>query len=69
MEEAGQLMHGGSIVDAGSEYVTAVEASGANVHDVTIAAKLIRQDDRMVYADSGCLEIAQREEISSAPNL
>ena len=56
-------------VDAGSGYVTAVEATSANVHDVTMASKLIRQDDHVVYGDSGYLGIEKREEISKDSKL
>ncbi len=50
-------------VDAGSGYVTAVEATSANVHDMTMESKLIRQDDLGVYGDSGYLGIEKREEL------
>ena len=38
-------------VDAGSGFVHTVEATSANVHDVTVAAKLLREDDEVVYGD------------------
>ncbi len=110
LESAGQLMHGGSIVDAtiinapsstknadkqrdpemkqtmkgkewkfgmkihigvdaGSGYVTAVEATGANVHDVAVGHKLLRKDDEVVYGDSGYLGLEKREEIANDPEL
>lgn len=56
-------------VDAGSGYVTAVEGTSANVHDVTVGPKLIRPDDRVVYGDSGYLGIDKRDEVSGDPNL
>jgi len=49
--------------DAGSGYVHTIEATAANVHDVTQAYKLIRKDDEVVYGDSGYLGIQKREEI------
>ena len=36
-------------VDAGSGFVHMVEATAANVHDVTVAAKPLREDDEVVY--------------------
>ena len=42
-------------VDAGTGYVVSVEGTAANVHDVTVASKLIREDDDVVYGDSGYL--------------
>lgn len=42
-------------VDAGSGFVHTVEATPANVHDVTVAAKLLREDDQVVYGDSANL--------------
>jgi IS5 family transposase len=33
-------------VDTGSGFVHTVEATAANVHDVTIAARLLREDDK-----------------------
>ena len=110
LEKAGQIMHGGSIidatiinapsstknakkerdpemkqtmkgnewkfgmkihigVDAGSGYVTAVEGSSANVHDVAVGHKLIRKDDEVVYGDSGYLGLEKREEVVNNPEL
>jgi IS5 family transposase len=56
-------------VDAGTGYVVNVEATPANVHDVTIASKLIREDDDVVYGDSGYLGLDKREEIVSNEHL
>ena len=39
-------------VDAGSGFVHMVEATAANVHDVTVAAGLLREADGVVYGDS-----------------
>ena len=51
-------------VDAGSGYVHTVTATAANAHDITEAADLIRDDDEVVYGDSGYTGIAKRPEIS-----
>ena len=56
-------------VDAGSGFVHTVEATAANVHDVTVAARLLREDDKAVCGDSACLGIEKREEIKSDPQL
>lgn len=56
-------------VDAGSGYVTAAEGTSANVHDATIAAKLLRPDDHVMYGDSAYLGLEKREEIVSHPTL
>lgn len=56
-------------VDAGSGFVHTVEATAANVHDVTVAAKLLREDDEVVYGDSAYLGLEKREEIKQNPQL
>ena len=56
-------------VDAGSGLVHTVEATAANVHDVTVAAGLLREDDEVVYGDSAYLwdrEAGRNQERSSA---
>jgi IS5 family transposase len=52
-------------VDAGSGYTHTVKATAANEHDVTKASELIREDDKVVYGDSGYQGIEKREEICS----
>jgi IS5 family transposase len=52
-------------VDAGTGYVHSVEATPANVHDVNVASSLIREDDEVVYGDSGYVGIENREEIKN----
>jgi len=42
-------------VDAGTGYVHTIEVTPAHVHDVTVASELIREDDEVVYGDSGYL--------------
>lgn len=56
-------------VDAGSGYVTAVEGTAANVHDIMAAPKLLRPDDHVVYGDSAFLGLEKREEIVNHPTL
>lgn len=56
-------------VDAGSGYVHSLETTPANAHDITATAKLIREDDVIVYGDSGYLGIEKREEIINNPHL
>ena len=50
-------------VDAGTGYVHTVTVTSANVHDITEASKLLREDDEVVYGDAGYLGIEKREEI------
>lgn len=52
-------------VDAGSGFVHTVEVTAANVHDVTVAAKLLREDDEVVYGDSAYLGLEKRDEIKN----
>lgn len=56
-------------MDAGSGFVHTVEATPANVHDVTVAAKLLREDDEVVYGDSAYLGLKKRDEIKHEPQL
>ena len=50
-------------VDAGSGLVHTIIVTAANAHDITQAAALIREDDEVVYGDSGYLGIQKRPEI------
>ena len=43
-------------VDAGTGLVHSITATSANVHDITEAHKLIREDDEVVYGDSGYID-------------
>ena len=56
-------------VDAGSGLVHSMTVTPANKHDITEASKLIRDDDEVVYGDSGYLGIEKREEIKSDDHL
>ena len=56
-------------VDAGSGYVHSIETTAANVHDITVASQLIREDDEVVYGDSGYIGIEKREEVKSSLHL
>ena len=51
-------------VDAGSGYVHTITATAANVHDITETHKLLREDDEVMYGDSGYIGIQKRPEIS-----
>ena len=52
-------------VDAGSGLVHTMTVTAANEHDITETAKLLREDDRVVYGDSGYLGVQKRPEITS----
>jgi IS5 family transposase len=54
-------------VDAGTGYVHTVTATAANVHDVTEAFKLLRDDDDVAYGDAGYVGIEKRKEIKDDP--
>lgn len=56
-------------VDAGTGYVHSMETTAANAHDITAASKLIREDDEVVYGDSGYIGIEKREEIAENEKL
>ena len=56
-------------VDACSGYVHSLEFTAANIHDITVASKLIREDDGVVYGDAGYLGLAKREEVASDTHL
>ncbi len=56
-------------VDAGSGYVHSLETTAANVHDITMASRLLREDDTVAYGDSGYLGLAKREEITGNEHL
>ena len=52
-------------VDAGSGLVHTMTVTAANEHDITETAKLLREDDRVVYGDSGYLGVQKRPDITS----
>lgn len=56
-------------VDAFSGLVHSIEVTPANVHDICAASKLIREDDEVVYGDSGYIGIEKRDEIISDDHL
>lgn len=63
----GMKIHAG--VDAGSGYVHSLTATAANVHDINEAAKLIREDDEVVYGDSGYNGLEKRPEVQNDDHL
>ncbi len=56
-------------VDAGTGYVHTIEVTAANVHDVTVCPELLREDDEVVYGDSGYLGIEKRPEVAKDEHL
>ena len=56
-------------VDAGTGYVHSLETTAANTHDITMASQLVREDDEVVYGDSGYIGIEKRDEVTSSPHL
>ena len=63
----GMKVHAG--VDAGSGFVHTIDGTAANVHDSTEAHKLIREDDEVVYGDSGYLGVPKQEIIKNDEHL
>jgi IS5 family transposase len=56
-------------VDAGTGTARGAGATGANVHDMDAAPKLIRADDDVVNGDAGYTGIEEREEIKNDKHL
>lgn len=54
-------------VDADNGCVHTVTATSANVHDVTEASQLIRDEDEVVYGDAGYTGLEKRDEIKNDP--
>ncbi len=52
-------------VDAGSGLVHTITVTAANEHDITQTANLLREDDEVVYGDSGYLGVEKRSEIAN----
>ena len=63
----GMKIHAG--VDAGTGYVHTITGTAANVHDIAETHNLIREDDEVVYGDSGYLGIGKRDEIKGDEHL
>ncbi len=57
----GMKVHAG--VDAGTGYVHTITGTAANVHDSSEASKLIRNDDEIMYGDSGYLGVPAQDAI------
>ena len=51
-------------VDQDSGLIHAVATTGANVHDVTMAAELLHGEERVVYGDAGYQGLEKREEMA-----
>ena len=56
-------------VDAHSGLVHTITVTAANVHDITQAGNLIREDDEVVYGDSGYWGIQKRPEVAGNAHL
>lgn len=52
-------------VNAGSGLVHTITVTAANTHNITQTAKLLREDDEVVYGDSGYLGVQKRPEIAN----
>lgn len=56
-------------VDAGTGFVHTITGTSGNVHDINETANLIREDDEVVYGDSGYTGVETREEILEDKHL
>ena len=56
-------------VDAQTGLIHSVEITTAKEHDITVAHKLVRQDDKFMGGDSGYIGIEKRDEIVQDPHL
>ena len=63
----GMKVHAG--VDAGTGFVHTIEGTAANVHDSAMAHKLVRDDDEVMYGDSGYLGIDKQEVVVNDAHL
>lgn len=63
----GMKIHAG--VDAGTGLAHTIEATPANVHDVEVAPKLIREDDDVIYGDSGYIGLQKRDAVTQDKHL
>lgn len=63
----GMKVHAG--VDAGSGYVHTITGTSASVHDVNEAEHLIREDDTVIYGDSGYLNAEKHMETIESERL
>lgn len=50
---------------ASTGYVHTLQTTLAHVHDVVVGAKLLGEDDQVVYADSGYLGLSKRQEMQA----
>lgn len=56
-------------IDAGSGYVHTITGTSANMHDIVETSKLIREDDEIVYGDSGYVGATKRPEFQQDEHL
>ena len=63
----GMKVHAG--VDAGTGFVHTIEGTAANVIDVSMTSKLLRDDNEVAYGDSGYLSAEKQDEIKNDNHL
>lgn len=64
------LRHEGACgVDAGTGYAHAITGMAANEHDSQHAHKLTRENDEVMYGDSGYLGVENQEVVRQEPHL
>ena len=71
-KKGNQWYFGGKLhvgVDAGMGYIHSLEVTAANVHDSTVATKLIREDDTVLYGDSAYCAVEKHADVQADPHL
>ena len=66
VKKGNQWYHGMKVhtgVDAGTGFVHTIKGTSANIHDSQMASELIRDDDYVVYGDSGYLGVSKQNVI------
>ena len=63
----GAKLHVG--VDAGSGLVHTLKATAANVHDASVAHKLLREDDEVMYGDAAYCSVENHPEVKNDEHL
>ena len=57
------------VTQAGDFSIRYHETTAANVHDIIMASRLIREDDEVVYGDAGYIGLEKRDEVTRSAHL
>ena len=72
VKKGNQWYHGMKVhtgVDAGTGFVHTIKGTSANIHDSKMTSELIRDDDYVVYGDSGYLGVSKQDVIKEDENF